>query len=219
MLTIKEGGRDHEPMPAGVHIGICYSVVDLGTHHNLKYDKFSRRLCFIWEIPSLRIEYERDGKALEGPRVISYVCNATLGSEGKPSKLRAMLNSWRGKKMTGDELRGFDLGRLLGVPAQLQIVHNVVGDKTYANVETVLALPSGVEVPEPENPQVKYEIEEDEIPESLPIWIQKKIQESREWQERHPSINGGVIEKVQDTFLSTTAPAASAAQGADDLPF
>ena len=38
-----------EPIPAGVHIGICYSVVDLGTHINATYGVEQRKVLVSWE--------------------------------------------------------------------------------------------------------------------------------------------------------------------------
>ena len=35
-LIAKEmgGGKDFDPLPEGIHLGVCYAVVDIGTHHN-----------------------------------------------------------------------------------------------------------------------------------------------------------------------------------------
>jgi hypothetical protein len=53
--------------------------------------------------------------------------------------LRAVLESWRGKKFTDAELDGFDLEKLLGANCQIHAAHDVGADgNTYANVTLVL---------------------------------------------------------------------------------
>jgi hypothetical protein len=59
--------------------------------------------------------------------------------------LRPMLEAWRGRKFTPQELEGFDLERLLGVSCQLQLVH-VLTDRggLFANVQAVVPLGRGM---------------------------------------------------------------------------
>jgi len=53
--------------------------------------------------------------------------------------LRKDLESWRGRKFTEIELDGFDLERLIGVNAQVQVTQDLSDDgTTYANVSTVV---------------------------------------------------------------------------------
>ena len=63
------------------------------------------------------------------------------------SALRPFLENWRGKKFTPDELKGFDVEKLVGVSAYLQISHNATPTKTYANIDTLIRLPKGMEAP------------------------------------------------------------------------
>jgi hypothetical protein len=60
--------------------------------------------------------------------------------------LRKDLESWRGRKFTEIELsQGFDLERLVGVPAQIQVTHDLSDEGvTFANVSTVLPPAKGV---------------------------------------------------------------------------
>src|SRR4030095_12242369 len=54
--------------------------------------------------------------------------------------LRKDLESWRGRKFTEQELSaGFDLERLIGVNAQINVTHDLSDDGSlYANVTTVV---------------------------------------------------------------------------------
>jgi len=60
------------------------------------------------------------------------------------SALRKDLESWRGKKFTRDEEMGFDIERLIGVNCLLNITHNEVGDRTYANIVSIMPLAKGM---------------------------------------------------------------------------
>ena len=180
------GGKDFDPIPEGVHIGRCYGVVDLGTHHNAKFDRTSRRVLIQWEIPSERIELERDGQTLDLPRAISKAFTLSVNEK---AALRKLVEAWIGRKLTATELAGFDVKNLLGKACQIQIVHaqSQDGTRTYANIGAVMALPKGAAAPEPENPPVYWAFEEGTVPvlpENLPGWIKEQIQESQEWKEQ-----------------------------------
>ena len=43
-FTIKNKGKQQDPVPAEAHVGICYMLVDLGTQVNTKYDKIARKV-------------------------------------------------------------------------------------------------------------------------------------------------------------------------------
>jgi hypothetical protein len=66
-------------------------------------------------------------------------------SLNEKATLRKDLESWRGKAFTQDELEGFDVEKLIGANALLNIVHNV-GKKggTFANVAAVAPLVKGM---------------------------------------------------------------------------
>ena len=185
-LIAKEsgGGKDFDPIPEGVHIGRCYGVVDLGTHHNAKFDKTSRKVLIQWEIPSERIELEREGGTVDLPRAIS---NRYTLSVNEKASLRKLVEAWIGRKLTATELAGFDVKSLLGKACQIQVVHvqSADGTRTYANIGAVMALPKGAAAPEPENPPVYWAFEDGVVPvlpEGLPGWIKEQIQASQEWQ-------------------------------------
>ncbi len=61
---------------------------------------------------------------------------------------------------------GFDIEKLVGKNCLINIVHNTKGDKTYANISGVMALPKGTEQMIPENKN------------EPPAWIQNKQAEA-----------------------------------------
>src|ERR1017187_2357864 len=132
-IVNKGEGGDFEKVPEGMFIARCYSLMTIGTQTvNYKGEsKFQRKLIVSWEL------LDDDGKMTDGrPFVISKTYTHTLNEKGN---LYTDLNSWRGKKFTKEELDGFDMTKILGVYAQLQVLHNEADNgKTYANVNNIL---------------------------------------------------------------------------------
>lgn len=171
-----EGGSKYAPAPAGSQPARCISVIDLGTQTtNFQGEsKSSKRVQLTWEIPGERME---DGR----PFTISRKYTATLHENGK---LYEHLVSWRGKKFTEAEIRGWDSRKLLGQPCMLNIVHDERDGKTYANVKTVSPLPKGLTVPEAENKPVFLDLDDfdEQTFQSLSKYTQEMIAASPEYQ-------------------------------------
>lgn len=178
---------ERELIPDQVHIGVCYSVVDLGSSYSQKYKNDIHRIHIGWEIPDLRIAYEKDGEELEGPRVVSQRYILSLG---KKASLRRDLESWRGKPFTQEDLdSGFELKNLLGKACQIQIIHdtNPKTGITYANIKSIMALPRALAKDAPKNEKEQYFSFDDpntiEVFDELPEFLQEQIKEATEWAE------------------------------------
>ena len=181
IIAKSKDGSNFKPIKAGMKQAVCYSVIDLGTHNHTWQGqvKERRRLLLTFEVLGERIEYEKDGKKIEGIRVVGKEYTLSLGDK---AVLRKDLESWRGQKFTAEELKGFDVSVLVGVNAVLNIVHNVVEDRTYANIETINPLMDNMEKVKAENMLISYSVRDDGIrwPENMPEWIVSKIKESKE---------------------------------------
>jgi len=164
------------PVPAGVHIGICYAIYDLGTQHIEAFGKHVHQIIICWELPAVRIEIEKDGETKEIARMIS--AKYTLSLDRRANLLKH-LECWRGVEFTKAELDGFDLKKVVGVPCQLQVAHN---DKGYAKIQSIMSMPSGQTAPLLEREQQWFSFEETMIiPDATPNWIKKEIMKSSEW--------------------------------------
>jgi hypothetical protein len=153
-LTVRESGGNggnYTPAPAGAHVARCYRIVDLGTQETtFKGDtKLSHQIMISWELPGSPMD---DGK----PFTISQRFTASLSEK---AKLRAVLESWRGRKFTPTELAGFDLQNILGKPCMINIVHVDKADRTYANIASVMQVPGGMVVPPQVNDSVFFSLE------------------------------------------------------------
>lgn len=180
LIAKESGGGNFSPVPEGVHMAVCFSIYDLGTHFNEKFGKSAHSVLFVWELPDERINIERDGETQNLPRAISKKYTFSLNEK---ANLRKDLQTWRGRAFNAEELKGFDLQKVLGKSCQLQVIHNVNGEKTYANIAAIMPLPKGTKALSPENPIRFYSIydHEDRIPDGTPEWISDIIKDSEEW--------------------------------------
>jgi len=183
LIAKEKSGSNIEPIEPGVYVGVCYGLIDLGTHENKVFGGEDHKLLIQWELPDCRGEFERDGQKVNLPRAISKRYTLSLS---KKANLRKDLESWRGRKFTDDELQGFDVKAILGTSCQLQIAHQTGKDgRTFANIVAIMALPKGTPRPnKTENPTVFYAFEEagekPDLPD-VPEWVQNIITESKEW--------------------------------------
>jgi hypothetical protein len=185
LIAKDKGGTDYEPLAAGMHHAICYGIVDLGTQPGGQFEP-KRKVAFLWEVPAERIKFEKDGVKKDLPRGVSAIYTLSLSTKGL---MRPMLESWRGRAFTAEELNGFDLKTILGANCFLNIVHvqgtgKNVG-KTFANVKSVNPLAKGMEKKKSENPLVFFSIDECKgetitVPAGVPDWLKGKILQSEE---------------------------------------
>jgi hypothetical protein len=141
IATASGGGGTFTPHPEGSYGAVCADVYDLGMVEVTWQGKTQKRhkievyfFCDEWT--------EFDGR-----KVPMLVRDRFTLSLAETSRLRPFLEAWRGKKFTDAELAGFDVESLIGAPAFVQVTHNQVGDKTYANIDAALRLPKGMTAP------------------------------------------------------------------------
>jgi hypothetical protein len=118
--------------PKGMHRAVLVDVIDLGLQQTQWGEK--PKVILRWQIPV---------KAPDGS--LHLVQKWYTKSLHEKAVLRHDLESWRGQEFTRDELRGFDIEKLLGVNCQLLIVHKKSSDgqTTWANVQAITPAPKG----------------------------------------------------------------------------
>jgi len=180
------------PLEAGAYRAVCYAIVNMGTTWNDYYKHEQTKIMFCWELPDERITVDGEDK----PRALSQTYTLSLNEK---SGLRKMLEGWRGRAFTPEELQGFSLSKVLGAPCLIStVIRTGNNGRDYANVASVSRLPKGMEVPKTvENPKVIFDITNEECPLSemskLPEWIQKRIFESAEYKARTASDNDDYV--------------------------
>lgn len=182
-LASDSGGGDFTPVPEGPHPAICDMFVDMGLQESKgKYaGKIQHRIYLRWQIPSLRLEYEKDGAVIEGP--MSIGAQFTLSLHEK-AKLRKVLQQWRGKAFTDAELKGFDVTTVVGVPCLISVSHTPKeGGGIYANVDAVMKLPQQMEKPVLEGSTLIYDKDNTDTFDQLRPWLQDAIKAQKSVQE------------------------------------
>lgn len=149
IATAGSDSRTFTPAPAGVHQAVCVDVIDKGLIESNFVDertgakKVQHKIDIAWQLVNER----RD----DGKRFVVYK-RYTLSLNEKAT-LRKDLESWRGRAFTRDEEMGFDVETVIGANALVNVQHNVKGEKTYANVASVMPLMRGMPKAAAENYQ------------------------------------------------------------------
>jgi len=215
-----KGGSDFQPVPAGIHHAVCYAVIDLGTQPSTNPAfKAARKVLLIFELPEERGDFEKDGKTENKPRVISKEYTLSIGTK---ANLRRDLESWRGRPFTKEEAAGFEVGVLVGVNCQLNITHKEASNgNTYANITAIVPLGKTTPKLKPENPTVKWDMPNSgliTIPTNVPEWIQKKIENSEEYQEQlHPQARPA--SQIRNDESMQAFPTDTSEDVDEDVPF
>lgn len=173
-LPVNAGSGDFKRAPAGSHIAVCNLVADCGLQPGSQmYPSPKRKLYVRFEIPAERIEFERDGKTVEGPLTIGSFYTASMNEK---ATLRKHLEGWRGRKFSDAEAEQFDVSAILGKPCMLTVVESEHNGKTYSNIASIGPMPKGVATPTAENALLYYDYtsNQDEY-EALPQWLREKI--------------------------------------------
>ena len=129
-MPIKFKNKEYETAPQGLHNAVCVDVVDLG----IVDTPFgpADQIKIVWQL-------EEENK--KGYRFL--VSKRYNPSKSPKSNLRKMLEAWRLKPFTKEEMNEFDIEKLIGVNCQITIGHKVTDDATYANVLAVTAQARG----------------------------------------------------------------------------
>lgn len=174
----KGGDGDFKRAPAGSHLAVCNMVADVGLQPGSRmYPSPKHKIYVRFEIPAERVEYEKDGKKMEGPITIGTYYTASMSEK---ATLRKHLEGWRSRKFTDQEAEDFDVSAILGKACMLNVVENDQDGKTYSNIASIVAIPKGIPAPQAENPLLYYAPDDEAKFDRLPEWLQKKIAEQLE---------------------------------------
>ena len=146
-IMAADSGGDFKQAETGTHPGRCYMILDLGHQRNEYQGEVSVRhqVLVAWELP---------GQLMDDGRPVSISKFYTLSLHEK-SNLGKDLVSWRGRAFSEDEKAGFDVSKLIGVPAMLSIVeHN-----GKSRVGSVMGMPKGMTQEPAINDSILFDME------------------------------------------------------------
>lgn len=197
------GGGNFKRVPAGVHIGRCYSIIDLGTQKtNGQFGvKLQHKIRIGWELfgedeQGQPLVIEVDGKQM--PMTISKSYTVSLHEK---ASLRKDLAAWRGRDFTEEEAKAFDVSALLGAYCMVNVTTSETNGKTYSNVAGLSPLPAVIKKNKPAgvHEHVTFNLDDPdmEVFGTFHEKLQEAIKRSPEWaqrmgtQRREPATVGG----------------------------
>jgi len=178
MALIAKEGSSFEPAPEGVFPARCIWVIDLGTQisdgifgHSEKHQMYVN-----WELVE---ETTTSGQ----PLTIGAFFTVSLNPKGN---LRPTLESWRGRAFTPDELKGFDIAKLINAPCLISVKHQPKADGSgiRAQVSGVMAPMKGQTIGPARDPSILIDLDAPDVRskvETLPDWLKGKITNTPEW--------------------------------------
>lgn len=132
-IIAKDAGSDFTPCPEGQMVCVCVDVIDKGMVETQYGVKHKIRIAF------QTAETDPDTNR---PFLVSQTFTLSLNEK---ARLRQFLESWRGKRFTDAEVRnGFDVERLVGANALVQVVHNERAGQVYADIQSIMKAPAGL---------------------------------------------------------------------------
>ena len=181
-------GGNFKRVPAGVYIGRCYSIIDLGTQtSNGQYgEKHQHKIRVAWELfgedeNGQPLTIDVDGK--EMPMTISKSYTVSLHEK---AGLRKDLSAWRGRDFTDEEAKAFDVSKLIGAYCMVNVTTSENNGKTYSNVGGLTPLPSALKNanPAPVHGHVLFNLDEPNMAVFATFHekLQEVIKSSPEWE-------------------------------------
>jgi hypothetical protein len=215
-------GNAFKRVPQGVWIGRCIKVIDLGTQRvEFQGDvKMQHKLQITWEVLGedeygVPLVVEQDGS--EVPMSISKRYTLSLHEK---ARLRADLEAWRGKPFQPEELKGFDVSKLLGAYCMVNVVESETNGKTYSNISSITPLPRELAKLKPASstPLQSFDVDQPDMAvfEGFHDKLKETIQSSVEWQQRTSKLTGQPAAQK----ATSAAPAGSSFDDMNsDVPF
>ena len=133
IIAKSSGGGNFIPCPPGQHSAVCVDIVDMGlleVKFGKEAPKSQHKIRIVWQVEEVMADNR--------PFIVQRRYTLSLHEK---ATLRKDLESWRGKQFTAEELEGFDLEVLLGIPCLLNVIQEKKDGSTYANVASIMRLP------------------------------------------------------------------------------
>jgi len=234
-LTISSSGGDYENLEPGRYQATCYKYIDAGTREE-SYQEGplrKRHIVYIyWEVTAKQEvddgEEHWEPITMDDGRLFSASKKYTA-SLNENAALFKDLKSWRGKPFSEADLAGFELPKVLGVTAELEMVKQGK-DSDKVKVEGVYKPDGGMKKVATKNDIVQFDIDvycqewtgqssaesKDmcDIVEDMPPWMKEMIDDSFEVKAAQAK---APAKKNADT--GGLADLATDETGEEDIPF
>lgn len=215
-IASDNGGGNFKRVPAGVYIGRCYSLVDLGTQFSdgAYGPKSQHKIKIGWELfgeddTGAPLTIDVDGKQM--PLTISKSYTVSLHEK---SGLRRDLAAWRGKDFTEEEAKAFDVSKLVGAYCMVNATLSETNGKTYTNVAGLTPLPGALKNAKPAavHEPVVFDLDKPDMKvfNTFHEKLQEAIKRSPEWAksqgQTHTPAGSGFDDLPDDNFDGSEPP-------------
>jgi hypothetical protein len=140
MKAPRSESKQFEMCPTGWTTGVCTRVIDIGTHWNEGKQKFQRKIMIGFETNKLMKEGEFAGQ----PFLVFANFNYSMYQN---AHLCGFIEDWEGRRFPSqDEADDYDLSKLIGKPAFMNVVRS--DDGKYTNIQTIGPVPEGMTAPQ-----------------------------------------------------------------------
>jgi hypothetical protein len=208
---ILTASQTFETAPAGVYPARLYRLIDLGTQAGDYQGKPTKARKLLLSFELLGEDRMTDGK----PFSISRRFTASLSDK---AALRAFINQWRGKALNDEEVKAFDMSKMLGAYGFLNLVEASKDGKTYTNIASISTIPKGMPKPKGVNALQLFDMGKPDwnVYDTLGERLQEQIAASPEYQ----ALQGwGEPQAANTAPRKPTAAPADTAEFGDDIPF
>jgi len=107
-------GTSYPTIETGTYQAVCVEVIDMGMREQKVFEsdevKMVPKVCIVWELSELREDFKRF--------VFSKEYKSSLHEK---AGLRKDLDAWRGQSFTAEELKGFDLEKVIGANCMITV--------------------------------------------------------------------------------------------------
>ncbi len=181
-MKFSEGGQFENPQ-AGSHVARCIQLIDLGTQQHSGFQGrepwSSRDVRIIFELPGEKMLGLYKPELKDKPFGVGITVKQSLHAS---SKMRKLLEGWRGKKFTHEEIAAFIPSKLLGAPCRLALIEN--GD--FINIDSISPLGKSDKCPKQINPSIYFSLDpaefNAEVFKNFSDKLREKISKSPEYQ-------------------------------------
>ena len=206
------GGGNFKKVPPGAYIGRCFSLIDLGTQHSDgQYGpKAQHKIKIGFELFGEDDNGEPLTVDIEGKQMPLTISKSYTVSLHEKAGLRRDLAAWRGKDFTEEEAKSFDVAKLIGAYAMVNVTTSDTNGKTYTNIAGLTPIPGALKnaKPAPVHGNQIFDLDAPDMKlfDTFHEKLQEAIRKSPEWAQANGKRGSGFDDMQNDGFGGQDAP-------------
>jgi len=132
-IVIADSSKEFQKPSLGMVQAVCRGIWDIGFQKGTWEGKevIQPKIIISWEIDEIMGEGEFKGKRF----TVNGFYTKSLGTK---AKLRPLLESWRGRPFTEEELKGFDIEKIIGANCLLNLGESKSGKVIVLSVSPLM---------------------------------------------------------------------------------